>query len=290
MIRNRLSNQFEAVHNLTAQHRWCLTGTPIQNSLEDLGALISFLRVPILEKVTTFRRYIIAPTTSISRNRYRNLQTLLQSICLRRTRDIIKLPETVPHEKLIPLSNSERREYDELYQRYSNLVQMAVSGQKSNVSATALHYIHELRLFCNNGLRRNGREGVETDDELLSDLQQHNMNICANCSGPIFSIDQGGNSYGGTFISSCKHLVCHSCLSQCYKERGDCVLCLREHTPMKPFYDSILSLHCPGENGDLLERPPKEYPSKLIALLNDLRINPSNKWWVGQLKFKLSFS
>lgn len=275
-----MTKQFQAVHGLTAQHRWCLTGTPIQNSLEDLGALISFLRVPILEKVTTFRRYIIAPTTSSSKNRYRNLQTLLQSICVRRTRDVIGLPETVPYEKLIRLSDRERYEYDQLYQRFGNLVQMAVSGHTSKVSATALHSIHELRLFCNNGLRRNGREDVETDDELLSDLQQHNMNICANCSGPILSIDQRGNSYGGTFISLCKHLICHSCLPQCFKGRGDCVLCSRGLVPMRPSCNSILSLHYPGENGDLLERPPEEYPTKLLALLNDLQTNPLNKWWV----------
>jgi SNF2 family DNA or RNA helicase len=49
-IRNCSTKQFQAVHGLTAQHRWCLTGTPIQNSLEDLEALISFLRVPIPKK------------------------------------------------------------------------------------------------------------------------------------------------------------------------------------------------------------------------------------------------
>jgi hypothetical protein len=67
--------------------------------------------------------------------------------------------------------------------------------------------------------------GIETDDELLSDLQQHYMNIRAHCSLSIFSIDQNRDSWRGTFISSCKHLVCHSCLSQCYKREGDCVLC-----------------------------------------------------------------
>jgi hypothetical protein len=76
-----------------------------------------------------------------------------------------------------------------------------------------------LRLFCKNGPRRSGREHVGTDDELLSDLQQYHMNICVHCSRSIFSIDQNRDSYGGTFISSCKHLVCHSCLPQCYKRK-----------------------------------------------------------------------
>ena len=280
-IRNRLTKQFEAVHGLTAQHRWCLTGTPIQNSLEDLGALISFLRIPILEKVTTFRRYIIQPTTSNLGNRYRNLQTLLQSVCLRRTRENLGLPETFPREKLIPFSDRERNEYDELYRHFGNRVQMAVSGHTSKLSATALHSIHELRLFCNNGLKKPGGEGVETDDELLSGLLQREMNTCANCSGVIFSIE-GGNSSGGTFISTCKHLVCNSCLPQCYKGRGGCVLCLKNHKPTRAAYDTILSLSRPGENGDSLERRPEEYPSKLLALVKDLGTNTWNKWQVVQ--------
>jgi SWI/SNF-related matrix-associated actin-dependent regulator of chromatin subfamily A3 len=240
--------------------------------------LISFLRVPILDKTPAFRRYIIAPTTSNSGSRYRNLQTLLQTVCLRRTREISGLPDVVPEEKLLPLSDRERREYDELFGRSGNLVQMAVSGQRSKVSATVLHCIHELRLFCNNGQRRTGREHVETDDELLSDLQQHSLNNCANCSGPIFSIDQTGGSYGGTFISSCKHLVCHSCLPQCCKRKGDCVLCSRGDVPRRPSYDSIPALYCAGGNGDLLERLPEEYPSKLLALLKDLQAEPTSKW------------
>ena len=238
---------------------------------------MSFLRVPILDKAPTFRRYIIAPTTSNSRNRYRNLQTLLQTVCLRRTKEVLGLPEVVPEERLIRLSDRERREYDKLFGLSGNLVQMAASGHRSKISATVLHCIHELRLFCNNGSRRTGREMAETDDELLSELQQQSLNNCANCSGPIYSIDQNGVSYGGIFISSCKHLVCNSCLPQCYKRRGDCVLCSRGEVPKRP-YDGMPALYYADENGDLLKQSLEEYPSKLQALLNDLRGESSSKW------------
>jgi len=97
---------------------------------------MSFLRVPILDKAPTFRRYIIAPTTSNSRNRYRNLQTLLQTVCLRRTKEVLGLPEVVPEERLIRLSDRERREYDKLFGRSGSLVQMAASGHRSKISAT----------------------------------------------------------------------------------------------------------------------------------------------------------
>lgn len=279
-VRNRSTKQFQAVEKLTAQHRWCLTGTPIQNTLEDLGALISFLKVPILDKPQAFRTYIIAPTFSRSRTRYQNLQKLLQSICLRRTKDIVGLPETVPEQRLLRLSDGERREYDGLFRRFKEFVQMAVSGRRSKVSATVLHSIHELRLFCNNGPRRATREALDSDDELLSILQQHDASVCARCGGPIYSIDQNsGDANVGIFIAACKHLVCHSCLPHCYASKHKCMLCAEGHVPMRPSEESCLPLSRGDRYEDLSEQPTEEeFPSKLIALLGDLQKDQGNKW------------
>jgi SNF2 family DNA or RNA helicase len=220
----------------------------------------------------------MGPASSNSRNKYRNLQTLLQTVCLRRTRDILALPETIASEILVPLSDRERSKYNELYERFEKLVQMAVSGRKSKISATVLHSIHELRLFCNNGPRISGNTSLESDDELLSHLQQQDMNFCANCRGSIFSIDQIEDTHGGTFISSCKHLVCHSCLPQFYQRGKRCKLCLGGDVPISPFNDSMLVLHPTVERDiSISEAPAEEYPSKLQALLSDLRKNTSNK-------------
>lgn len=43
-IKNRLSKTSKACSNISAIRRWAVTGTPIQNKLEDLFALVHFLK------------------------------------------------------------------------------------------------------------------------------------------------------------------------------------------------------------------------------------------------------
>ncbi len=49
-IRNRSTSKFRAATALKADCRWCLTGTPLVNSPEDIQALFQFLKLPPLDK------------------------------------------------------------------------------------------------------------------------------------------------------------------------------------------------------------------------------------------------
>ena len=149
---------------------------------------------------------------------------------------------------------------------------MAVSGRRFKVSATVLHSIHELRLFCNNGPRKAAMGIPESDDELFSLLQLRDMNLCAHCSVSIFSIDEAS---GGMFMANCKHLVCHDCHSQCYTSRKGCLLCYGGHAPVRPSEDSMLALHLESTYS---EQPAAEFPSKLLALRRDLQNDMESKW------------
>ncbi|KAF2102280.1 hypothetical protein NA57DRAFT_35076, partial [Rhizodiscina lignyota] len=183
-IRNSSTKQFQAVSSLSAKHRWCLSGTPIQNDLEDLGALVSFLRVPVLENGPTFRKFITNPILSNTSGRFQNLRTLLQTICIRRTREI----------------------------------DMAVSGYANRkVNSTVLESLLKLRLFCNNGSARSllaiGPDGLPMDaDEFLSYLQQSDQNICTYCSSIVYTIDNSADTDGGRLMSTCAHLICRNCI------------------------------------------------------------------------------
>jgi SNF2 family DNA or RNA helicase len=44
-IRNHRINRARACLKLVSQLRWCLTGTPIENTIQDLFSLIAFLRI-----------------------------------------------------------------------------------------------------------------------------------------------------------------------------------------------------------------------------------------------------
>ncbi|XP_014559860.1 hypothetical protein COCVIDRAFT_23799 [Bipolaris victoriae FI3] len=146
-IRNQNTKMFKSIQELLAHRRWCLTGTPIQNRLEDLGSLVAFLCLTELERMPTFRN----------------------TICLRRTRDILDLPQPIACLQLIKLSDYERHQYNDLYQHYKKQVEMEVS-ENGRCASITLQSIHELRLFCNNGPRRIQEALHQSDDEMLTYL------------------------------------------------------------------------------------------------------------------------
>jgi SWI/SNF-related matrix-associated actin-dependent regulator of chromatin subfamily A3 len=280
-IRNRSTKQFQAVSSLSAQHRWCLTGTPIQNNLEDLGTLVAFLKVPILENAPTFRKFIISPITSTSKARFQNLRTLLRTVCLRRTRELLDLPEPIPQIRRLPLTPPERAEYDDLLLQCRREIDMVVSGRrKRKINSTVLESLLKLRLFCNNGNTNavlcTGPTGLPADpDEALTYLQQYDQNVCANCSGIIYSISDIEEAGGGTFISSCYHLVCHSCMPYYHAQREDCPSCASGNEPISSSNHPQIQSSRRSENAGGLYHG--QYPSKLLALFSDISEHPSHK-------------
>jgi SNF2 family DNA or RNA helicase len=108
IIRRMTTKLFKATKKLRAKLRWCLTGTPIQNSLEDLAALINFIRSSPLEDLYMFKKHIISPLMKNSQKGVENLRQLLDSVCLRRTKQLLDLPEVVTEPRLLNFSPEEK--------------------------------------------------------------------------------------------------------------------------------------------------------------------------------------
>jgi len=156
---------------------------------------------------------------------------------------------------------------------------MAVSGRRNGkINSTVLESLLALRLFCNNG---QAVTGVPVDaDEALSYLEQLDQNTCSYCSGTIYLISDTADTDGGIIISSCRHLVCRSCIPQHLSRQNKCPSCdsgnSQSDVPISFFgHSNEHSQQNPRRSTSLT----KPYPTKLLALLAEISQNSSQKWY-----------
>ncbi|KAK8069383.1 hypothetical protein PG994_005999, partial [Apiospora phragmitis] len=273
-IRNRNTRQFEVAASLAAQRRWCLTGTPIQNSLDDLGALVAFLRIPLLENALTFQRFIVNQSKRGARYRFKNLRTLLESVCMRRTKEIIGLADPIQETRKLTFTAAERDQYNGLLRKYEVLIDMGVSGHSTKGGSTVkVQSFLKLRLFCNNGMPPTGMSSDGLDpDETLTYLQQIDEAVCVYCDSTIFTINDTPGTDGGHMLSGCSHLACCDCYVHRYSREANCPQCTqnKDHPILEttPFEGTR-----PREVGETPLRPSiptQRYPTKLLAFVGDI--------------------
>ncbi|KAI0155130.1 hypothetical protein GGR57DRAFT_464212 [Xylariaceae sp. FL1272] len=216
IVRNWSTKQFKAVADISASIRWCLTGTPIQNSLRDLSSLVTFLRLPILCEATNFRKYLERhrkTSQGTYQPDYANLKLLLGSICLRRcTSTILKSIGVEYYTRRPSLSKEERKGYDALSIRCSQQIKMAVNRKSSKSDGAALlRAVLLLRIFCNIGSASEALSKFDDykllPDEKLSLLQQSDEAICAICKSDVLSV----NSMIARHDSPRGRLKCQAC-------------------------------------------------------------------------------
>ncbi|KAK4242755.1 SNF2 family N-terminal domain-containing protein [Achaetomium macrosporum] len=90
-IKNRNAKATKACCALRSVYRWCLTGTPMQNNLDELQSLVHFLRIPPYDDLAEWRAKIDGPMKSGKGHiAIQRLHTLLRCFMKRRTKDILK--------------------------------------------------------------------------------------------------------------------------------------------------------------------------------------------------------
>jgi SNF2 family DNA or RNA helicase len=265
-----------------------LTGTPIQNSLADLGSLIAFLGMPILQEPAIFRKYIDGMSHRSKagpKNDFTNLRLLLGSICLRRSKAILSLFGLTMEERRPRFSTLEREEYNVLLQKGRIALDLALSGHNTKEThQRVIEALLRLRLFCNNGSVQE-KDGQSTScgdpEETLSLLEQSGEAVCKYCCCDILSI---GISESPDFVhmTECRRLICRECIPQYHQElkkaetdsKQPCPFCSQKHGE-----DNLLR----KETGYIGagSASTKQYPSKLIALLEDIHKNPlqEKRYW-----------
>ncbi|WPH00748.1 Hypothetical protein R9X50_00357800 [Acrodontium crateriforme] len=90
-IKNRNAKSTLACCALNSWYRWCLTGTPMQNNLDELQSLIKFLRIKPYCDIGEWKSAITNPMKNGRGGlAMRRLQFFLKAFMKRRTKDILK--------------------------------------------------------------------------------------------------------------------------------------------------------------------------------------------------------
>jgi DNA repair protein RAD5 len=182
-IKNRQSKTAKACYELSAKHRWVLTGTPIVNRLEDLFSLVRFLKVEPWANFSFWKTFITVPFESGDFMRALNVvQTVLEPLVLRRTKDmktpdgeaLVPLPpRTIEVEKIV-LSEDERNVYDHIYMRAKSVFSAnAEAGTLLKSYTTIFAQILRLRQSCCHPIltRKANLVEEEVDEKLAKDLE-----------------------------------------------------------------------------------------------------------------------
>ncbi|KAF5542807.1 SNF2 family domain-containing protein [Fusarium phyllophilum] len=212
-IRNSSSQIFGVISKLQTQSRWCLTGTPIQNSLDDFGSLLAFIKVPPFETKAHFDQYIIDP---IKKNRIKGfsiLRKVVAATCLRRTKatygHMLNLPQKTERVEIIDMDRNDRRLY-EFFKRFSYLTAGLDKASKRKPATNILVLISMLRLVCNHGEALLPETALkawkERDSSVLSwEVLEANIKRCISCKSEI---EESETAASLTEDLPCGHTIC----------------------------------------------------------------------------------
>ncbi|KAA6420225.1 MAG: hypothetical protein FRX49_09888 [Trebouxia sp. A1-2] len=236
-IKNGATLVAHAAHCLQAGRRWCLSGTPIQNSVDDLYSCFRFLRYNPYCKKAAFKSMLKDP---LQDNPAKGAQ-LLQPVLLRRTKTstidgepVVKLPPREQQLVCKAFSASEQRFYDQVQQESMQKLKALEEGG-GNSYVNMLWLLLRLRQACshpwlvrgtaaqyggagacapNRALGSPGGKVTASQlsaarklagqqcEQLLQTLQQE-PSVCAQC----------GDISEEAVVSACCHVFCRQCIT-----------------------------------------------------------------------------
>ncbi|CAL9782642.1 unnamed protein product [Musa acuminata subsp. burmannicoides] len=148
----------QSAYALNAYSRWCLTGTPLQNSLEDLYSLLCFLHVEPWCNWAWWHKLIQRPYEDGDERGLKLVKAILRPLMLRRTKDtkdrngkpILVLPPANFRTVECEQSEAERDFYEALFERSKvRFDQFVAQGKVLHNYASILELLLRLRQCCN---------------------------------------------------------------------------------------------------------------------------------------------
>lgn len=281
-IKNRNAKASQACYALMAEYRWCLTGTPMQNNLDELQSLIKFLRIKPYNDLPVWKDQITRPMNNGRGGvAIKRLQYFLRAFMKRRTKDILKKEgalnpggkisvEGGPKsafkitarkiEKVVAnFEPAERGFYDRLEKRTDKSLEQMMGGQKLNY-ASALTLLLRLRQACNHPELVGG--SMAKDKDALTIGQAVGVQAPRKPKVVDGGPDDLADLFGGLKVQTTKCDVCQIELTQELVSSGSirCVECEAELIQQKKLKRQVKKHNSHRDGRGVKNKPVKPRP------------------------------
>ncbi|TKX21305.1 SNF2 family N-terminal domain-containing protein 8 [Elsinoe australis] len=239
-IKNRSAKSTQACCALKSWYRWCLTGTPMQNNLDELQSLIHFLRIKPYNDLTHWKQQITGPMKN-GKGQFaiKRVQYFLKAFMKRRTKDILKQEgalnfggkKDVEGKKsqgmqivkrdiesvICELDDYERDFYDKLAQRANDRLQDMMGGEKTDYIG-ALVLLLRLRQACNHPQLI--KSAMQSDKDALATAGIGGSQSPRKASTVTSEVDDLADLLGGLDVKTKSCDVCQAKLDSELVQKG----------------------------------------------------------------------
>lgn len=204
-IKNHKTMNAVSVKKIRAEHKFALTGTPIENSIMELWSIFDFVMPGYLKSSAEFRAKFegVSDNEEISAG----LRRIIRPFVLRRMKkDVLnELPEKIETTMLAELS----REQKALYQAYATEAKREAEGLlRDGKTMTLLTFLLRLRQICAHPTLVSGENGAKSGKlELLMELIEmyknngHRILVFSQFRTMLNIIEQELNERGISYFS-----------------------------------------------------------------------------------------
>ncbi len=152
-IKNPASKAYKAVKQIKSKHKLILSGTPVENTVNDLWTQMSFINPGLLGSQHFFQNDFVIP---IEKKRdeevARKLQALIKPFVLRRTKDQVakELPEKTIQLFYCQMGEEQAKYYDDVKSEYRNdMLRALEDGTFAKSQIQVLQGLTKLRQIAN---------------------------------------------------------------------------------------------------------------------------------------------
>ncbi|KAJ9620251.1 hypothetical protein H2203_008016 [Taxawa tesnikishii (nom. ined.)] len=306
-IKNRNAKSTQACYALRSWYRWCLTGTPMQNNLDELQSLIRFLGIKPYNELGPWKDQITNPMKNGRGHiAIKRIQYFLKAFMKRRTKDILKqegalnfggkpkdgqpknqgmkIVERKVETVICELDAAEREFYDRLQERAEARLQDMMGGERTDYIG-ALVLLLRLRQACNHPKLIDSAMNRDKDALSTGGLGSQTPR---KMSKPDDDMDDIANMLGGLSVASKNCEVCQVDLDPSEAAEGGvrCKACesIAALGKSKKHHEKVKKGEVEKEENPSVRKAPKMRNRKIITDSEDEDEEGEGEWLVSKSK------